>query len=175
MTAEPIQLDPEPDETQGIDDLVSLARAFRHIAAARSRIAEIELTAQRERKRINQWELDTTGPDRRQIVHQEALIAAYARTRREDSGERDKSLSTPWGIVETRAQEDEFIRDDAVLLPWAESHGYIREKVSRELDWKRLKADVIPHMGGTVLLAGDVVPGIVHRPREPKVTVTPWT
>lgn len=179
-TASVVEFDPEPDEMQEVDDLPTiedlnaLARAFRHLVAARSYIREIEQTAQRERDRIDEWEHRATERKRRRVARIEQQIGLYARSRREQSNERDKSLTTPWGIVSTTAQEDEYVRDDAVLLAWAAERGYTRQRVTHELDWKRLKADLMPHMGGACLLDSEVVPGVVHRAREPKVTVTPW-
>ena len=163
-----------PHDDAAIDDLLSLHQAMHWLQGARSRIAENELTAKREHELIDEWLRTATEHDRREEAFWLAKATAYALRRRQETGGREKSQTGPHGRIETTAQEAEYVRDDPTLIAWAESHGYMRERVVREIDWKRLKADVIPHAGGVVLLAGDVVPGIVHRPREPKVTVTTW-
>ena len=157
-----------PEDALG--DLLQLGRAFRDINNARSRIREIEATATAERERIDRWEHDETESDRKLIARCEQSIGVFALARRADG---EKSLSTPWGIVETREMPPEFNRDEDVLFPFAEKHGYIREKVVRTIDWERLKK-ACRQMSGRLLLDGEPVPGVLVRDREPSVTVTPW-
>ena len=169
---EEAQIRPSDDAT--IDDLLSLHRAFRWLQSARSRIAENELTAKREHELIDEWERSATESDRRDAAFWEGQITAYALRRRQETNGRDKSLTGPHGRVETRELPELYERDDDALVPWAETHGFIRETVTRSVDWAALKKRLIPHVAGTVLLDGEMVPGVTHRERTPSVEVTTW-
>ena len=164
-----------PHDDAAIDDLLSLHQAMHWLQGARSRIAENELTAKREHELINEWLQTATERDRRDAAYWEGQITAYALRRRQETGGRDKSLTGPHGRVETREQPPQYEFDDDELMPWAESHGFAPEREPvRSLDWRALKKRITPHLAGTVLLDGEVVPGLTHREAPPSVKVTTW-
>ena len=185
MTVEPIVPNSLPDlgggdaaaplsEPAEIDDLLSLHKAMRKLQTVRSRLAEVELTARREHEAIDEWEQTATKDDLREKAYLEAQIGSYALRRRSETNGHDKTITGPHGRVETRELPTEYVKDESALFPFAESHGFVRERVIREVDWAALKKRVIPHMAGTVLLDGEEVPGLTHRLREPSVEVVTW-
>lgn len=174
LTSEGVTNEQAVEEQPPIMDLVELGRAFRALANARSRIDEIVQTARAETERIQLWRQQATEKDQRTVTYFEGLIGAYALSRREDSKGHDKSLTTPYGRVETREQEPEYIKEDKPLLAWATQRGYVRHQTMVSLDWARLKKDAERQAGGVLVLNGEVVPGVTVRDREPTVTVTPW-
>ena len=175
VTAEPVvlELDPEPDQFDDthIDDLLALSKHMRWLQRARGRINEKRLLAEAERERIDVWLDQATESDRKRVAFLEAQIAAYMLRRRRETGE--KTTSTPSGRAETRELPVQYVKDETVLIPWAAERGYIRQKVSDELDWKRLKEESVGTAGG-LLWNGEPVPGVEIVEREPSVQIVTW-
>lgn len=159
---------------QLLPDLVELGKAFRILNAARSRVREIEQTAEREHERVRQWAEDETAGDRRTIAAMEQQIGACCLARRESSEERDTTFTTPWGRVSTRTEEPEYTREDDLLRPWAEEHGYTRVPMPKPVvDWKRIQNNA-SRVGRHLVIDGEIVPGVVIADPEPAVEVVPW-
>lgn len=159
-----------------------VALMMRSIRDARSRIAEEVATAEalhrrleREVEMISEHLIDVTKADNERIAYLEAQLTAHLLNKRAADPEC-KSISTPWGRIESREQEPEFIRDEAVLLAWADEQellgvdGYVRTTVKREADWKAIKA--ASRLGlEHIVIDGEIVPGVTVVERPLKVSV----
>ncbi|MGZ4540766.1 MAG: hypothetical protein ACXVXS_16765, partial [Blastococcus sp.] len=92
-----------------------------------------------------------------------------------------KSVPTPHGTISSLKQQPEYTRDDALLLPWARKHGYLREPKPQpdEVDWKRLKDALTIEADGTLTVAMQIgkgtafvpVDGVTIEKRDPSVKV----
>lgn len=165
--------DEAPHDEPPVVDLNELGAAFRRLAAAESRIKEIELTAARERERIARWEKDATASDRRQAEYHRQRIVAFAKARiAEQPKGAPKSLTTPYGRVELRSRQPEYVRDEE-FRAWCEARGYVREKTHTEPDWATVKS--FAERRGPLLYIGDeAIPGVVVKDNEDAATVVPY-
>lgn len=97
-----------------------LDRAMRSLRDRRRRILEVETRGQAEIDRIRAWVQVETDRPAQEAALLEAAIGGWALEERERGGE--KSLSSPYGVVRTRAGQASWDIDPEALLPWLNKH-----------------------------------------------------
>jgi Bacteriophage Mu Gam like protein len=155
---------------------------MRQIQQAKSRMAEEDATGAaliaRLHEEIVMVALHVTAAskaDADRIDYLEAQLTAHLLNKRAADPEC-KSIATPWGRIESEAQQPQFVRDEAALLAWAEEQellgtdGWVRTKTSREANWNVIKA-VCEVRDGRLLHQGEIVPGVTVTERPLKVTI----
>jgi hypothetical protein len=144
----PTVTDRPTDEPALTLDVVS---AMLHRASiAKSRIQELEMTAQRDHERVDEMLKDATAVDRKTIAEAIATASEFWRKRvaAMEPGER-QSVNLAWGRLEARKVGKKIEKaEPAELLAWVmetgEGAGYHRQVVvvRDEPDWKLIKADI---------------------------------
>jgi hypothetical protein len=156
---------------------------MRSIRDAQSRIAEEAETHAKYHYRLSA-ELAliaenferATKEDKDKIAYLEAQLTAHLLNKRA-ADESVKSIRTPWGVVESREQQPEYIKDDAVLQAWADAYvdesggTFLRTKATRVPDWEAIKMSCKVRDGKLITFDGEIVPGVSVIDRGPKVTV----
>jgi hypothetical protein len=177
---------PETTEAAGADRRFRLTQVLRAMATAKSRIQELELTAQMERDEIARVLAADTEHDRRLIVDleiqakaiaEEHLAALKANPRDGDT----KGVRTRFGRVDVTEYEKPAITQDdpEAFAGWCETHDFMRPvpKPDPVPDWKGvLEAGKVVNGVFTVAVAGGVpvvVDGVKveKRPTSIKVIV----
>lgn len=163
---------PDADTPDGTDrdryritDDGGAAWAMRRLAAVQRRRADIAAVADQEIARVEAWAAAQTAPLDRDVAYFEGLLGEYARAVRDTPGDGRKSVSTPYGVVSTRAGRMRWtVTDPDALLGWARGHRRdlitVTETVSASDASKVLAAYGDP--AGSVFdqQTGDEVPGI---------------
>lgn len=168
-----IRREAEEDDDEAplaIRDHADLTKVMRHRALVQSRIDENNATARMEMERIEHWRHEATEVDMRAAAWMDSLIRAYALRKR---AEGIKSQTTPYGDWSSRSVPPEFIRDDAVLRPWAAENGYLHAPKEPAIDWERIKKEAVIKGERLVLPDGEIVPGVEVRPKDPAVKIEP--
>ena len=152
---------------------------MRSISHAQSRMAEEHATHEafrdrlrRELNMVDEAEEQAVKPDRERVAYLTAQLEAHLLARRM-ADDSVKSIKTPWGRIESEAQQPEFERDEPTLLTWAHEsrRDALRVKTTETLDWAALKAHCQIRAGQMVTPEGEVVPGVTVVERAPKVKV----
>lgn len=163
---------PDADTPDGTDrdryritDDGGAAWAMRRLAAVQRRRADIAAVADQEIARVEAWAAAQTAPLDRDVAYFEGILGEYAKAVRGTPGDGRKSVSTPYGVVSTRAGRLRWtVTDPAALLGWAQSHRRelvtVTETVKVSDASKALAAYGDP--AGSVFdqQTGDEVPGI---------------
>lgn len=166
--------------TEAPADLDGLMATMRHLRNARSRIAELELTAERERERIRRdleavdhWLAQETKDDRGRVLQLEENCAAYLMLWLAENPNGKKSITTPYGRVESRdaGEKINWPKDDAPLLGWAADHGWVRSRTVESIDKAAIRAACRPLGGRLVTPDGETVPLVSVEQRGRSVTV----
>lgn len=146
--------------------------ALRKIRALQAKINEARELAQAEVDRINQWLSDETGKAEDSIAFFTSLLEEYHRAELERDP-KAKTIKLPYGQLQMRAQQPEYIRNDELLRPWVEQNKpeFLIPQPAK-LDWAGLKK-VIAITGATTIdpETGESIPGLVIEQREPKFSV----
>lgn len=151
---------------------------MRSIRDARSRIAEEVETCDNLRSKllgeldlVAEHEEQITRADRERVAYLEGQLTAHLLWRRQADPEC-KSISTPWGRIESRVQQPEYRRDDKALKEWMLANGWSRERRIVDIDWEGLKKACHVNADGRLVTdVGEVVPGVEVIERGPKVIV----
>lgn len=160
-----------------IPDDGAAAWAMRRLAAVRRRQREIQQVVAQEVERIEAWAAKQSEPLERDAAYFEGLLGEYARTVRDDPGDGRKSVSTPYGVVQTRATRTSWqVTDQGALLEWAKGHRSdlvtITERVLAS-DAARVLAASEDEAGRVFdPVTADEVPGIVAIPGGVSVSFT---
>lgn len=124
-----------------ITNLESASWAFRKLKAINANIAETKKLADIERKRIKEWEDKAVKDYERSISFFEYLLKDYfEKMRAEDPKFK---LSTPYGKVMSRKQQDKWIYDEDVIVASLKKNGldkFIR--IKEEPNKTDLKKDI---------------------------------
>lgn len=155
-----------------------VALMMRQIRDANSRMAEERATCERlrdklddELRMIDAHEERATKEDALRVSYLTAQLEAHLLNKRA-AGPGVKSIATPWGRIESREQQPEFVKDDAALLEWALVYDdFVRMKTTTTIDWERLKAECHVRAGQLITSEGEVVPGVTVTERPLKVVV----
>jgi hypothetical protein len=174
MTTEPTTVE-QPAEaeipTLAHADITALMASAR---TAKSRIAELQLTAEMEHERVNVWLANAIESDRNHVTFVEAQCEQFMRARLASAEKGDrKSVTTPYGTISSRIQQPEYVVSPGELIPWATEHGYMKPPKPAEpgLDWERLKKALTIEQDGILTVEGETVPGVTIEKREPSVKV----
>lgn len=138
---------------------------------AKSRISELQATADAECERVRAWCEQATQKDRERVAFVTAQCEQFMLQRRaEDRGA--KSFTTPYGTITSREQQPEYVRDDEALRAWAGAHGWLREAKPQPsaVDWAKLKEEGAV-VDGRLIVDGEPVAGVTVVPRAPSVVV----
>jgi hypothetical protein len=136
---------PHVEETELTLDQIS---GMMHKASlARSRIEELNLTAQRDHERIDFHLAQATEVDRKLLAETIATVGEFWRKRVSSMqlGER-QSVGLAWGRLEARKVGKKIERVDAqALVDWcltAPDEYTLIPKIKVTPDWKKIKADI---------------------------------
>lgn len=153
---------------------------MRSIRDAQSRISEELATHAKYRDKleqeialVNEGYLAAIKSDVDRVTYLTAQLEAHLLNKRA-ADDSVKSIRTPWGSVESREQQPEYVKDDPALLAWLQANHteLIREKTTLSPDWETIKAYCHPNANGQLVTPdGEVVPGVEVTERPPKVTV----
>lgn len=151
-----------------IDGPSSAGWAMRKLAAARTEQARIRALAAAEIERVQAWAAAEHERHERDAAWFEGLLARWALDLRA-ADPHCKSVTTPWGVVQTREQPGKWTVDDDTVLEWAQTARPDLIRVERSLRLADARK-VLTVTGGQAFdeATGEVVPGIDVGP----VTVT---
>ena len=163
---------PAQAEQFRIHDLGGATWAMRKLAALRQRQAEIEEFANAEIARIRVYLTEEVKTINESAAFFEQLLTGYHRELMSE-GKAEKTIKLPHGALRCRAQQPEFIRNEEELLAWAEATDPVNlVEVKKSARWAEIKKYGKP-IGDQFFdpATGEVIPGVVVVPREPKFTV----
>jgi len=163
-----------PAEREGfqITDLSAATWAMKKVARIRARQAEIHAAACAEIDRLKAWDAaEQHRLDSEAAFFVEHLIDYHRRLIAEDP--KAKTIRLPHGELRCRAQQPEFMRDDAALLDWAmqvDPNALVITQLAPR--WAEIKKR--GQVQGDKFLdpeTGEVIPGVTAIERPPKFTV----
>ena len=111
----------EDDRHWHIADKGAAFWAVRQIAKARAAMAENQRVREAEVARIDRWLDRENEPLRRTIAFFEAHLEAYHRQVLEQDP-KVKTIRTPYGSLQLRAQQPEMVYEDESLLAWLKAN-----------------------------------------------------
>lgn len=172
--------DDEAREAWRIDGLGRATWAMRKLRDIEAQRAEIRRVVEAEVDRLNQWAVTADAPLARDASFFEGVLSLYALQVRADSpkdkrGEPTvKSITTPYGVVQTRESGGGWKATDEAL-EWArKAHPELVETIPATERFKvaaaKVALDVTP-VGVVDPDTGDLVPGITVEPKVVKATV----
>jgi len=156
---------PELLEELAAFDPDQLMRRYRAVTIRKMHVAA---QAQRERDRLNSWEVAKLLPLDRQCEFIGAQLQVAVRALAEKTNGKVKKLDTPHGYIQLRKQPSKLVVDDeekAVLFLALKDERFVR--VVQSVDKTEVKK---------AMLAGEVadVPGVtLEQPTEDKATIYP--
>jgi Bacteriophage Mu Gam like protein len=152
-----------------ITDRSSLNWAFRKLVALRSEEQDIKQLAEKERKRITEWEKTELSSITNSIDFFESLIAAY-HAKQLEADPQAKTLSTPYGKSKTRkSSEAPEKENEEELLRFITDNG-MNDFIKSSVKWGDFKKSLtIAEIDGQKVAVsedGQLVPGIVIKPES---------
>jgi len=162
---------PEERERFRLTDENMANWALRKVAKARAEYEEAAKVAEAEIKRIDDW----LNGRKRDLEHAEeffgGLLTAYYLPQHMQNP-RQKTFKLPAGQVQIRAQQPDYVRDEARLIAWLKGNdmaGYV--EIVEKLRWGDLKKQ-LKQLGDKMLSPdGEVVDGILVVDRGLKVNI----
>ena len=155
-----------------VDSPEGASWALRKVRALRKQAEEVQEIASAEINHINDWRRAEMGKLEDNIAYFESLLYGYHLMVMEQDPDR-KTIKLPHGTLQMRAQQPEYIRDDALLRPWVEQNkpDYLIPQPAK-LDWAGLKK-AIEVVGASTIDpdTGENIPGLMIELREPKFSV----
>lgn len=146
--------------------------ALRKIRALTTKVMDAKNLAQAEIDRIKEWEEAEVADANESIKFFHGLLEEWHRKQLLNDP-KQKTIKLPYGQLQMRAQQPEYIRDEAKLRPWLEQNmPQFLVPQAPKLDWASLKKSIID--AGDIALdpeTGEHIPGIQVEQREPKFTV----
>lgn len=147
---------------------------LRKMRALKAEIEDNMRIAQEEIERIQQWAEQINAPLQRSSDYFQSLLAEYhIGLYNEDP--KQKTIKLPHGTLKMRAQQPEFIRNDAEFLEYLHRNGrneYI--EVIEKPKWGEFKKiTMVAGDNKTVydIHTGLIVEGVTAEPRPPKFSV----
>lgn len=145
--------------------------ALRKVAKARAEYEEAAKVAEAEVKRIDDW----LNSRKRDLERTEeffgGLLTGYYLPQHMENP-RQKTFKLPAGQVQIRAQQPDYVRDEAKLIAWLKGNdmaGYV--EIVEKLRWGDLKKQ-LKQLGDKMLSPdGEVVDGILVVDRGLKVNI----
>ncbi len=101
-----------------------------------------------------------------EMAYLESNLTAYHRQQLEQGG--DKTIRLPWATLKSQKNPQGYIKDDGMLLEWAQSNAAEYVKVAEPtVAWGELKKQLVV-AGDKVMLkeTGEVVEGLEPKPIE---------
>jgi hypothetical protein len=149
--------------------------AMRKARDAARRIKEVEQIAEDETERIQAWAINQRREPEATLGFFRYLLESYALRERQRDPKR-KSISTPYGKVQTRENSAKFAYDDEAFIAWAKAHDYgglvkIVEKVKAADAAALLRFDGETETVHTI--HGEPVEGAIHIPANITATTAP--
>jgi hypothetical protein len=125
-------------------------------------------------EKIKAWGEQAKAEHEEKRVHYTNLLEQYMRNevaKQMELGKKPKkTLSLPYGKISLKKQQPEFVRDEATLLEYARSAGFV--KVKETADWSAIKKNGVVADGKLYdSTSGELIPGIEVIDREEKFTV----
>lgn len=156
-------------ETFVVDDDGKADWAMRKYAGAQRRIDAVGARRTAEADRLADWYEEVTRADQQTVNTMKGLLSEYAVQVRADTGEKQKSVSTPHGKVSTRTSGGlPAVSSVEDLLGWAEEHGLMVTRIKYEVEKGVLneaaKEWAVTEDGMYVTPDGEQVPGLFHTP-----------
>lgn len=146
--------------------------ALRKVRALRKQMGEVHEIATAEINHINDWRRAEMSKLEDNIAYFESLLYGYHLLEMEKDPDR-KTIKLPHGTLQMRAQQPEYIRDDAQLIPWVEQNKpEFMVPQPAKLNWAKLKKTLA--IAGTSTIdpdTGESIPGLVIEQRPPKFSV----
>lgn len=160
----------DENQTWKIDSLESADWAFRKISALKKVNEEINKFADKERKRIDEWETKETQSNQDSIEFFEHKLADYLFQLRKT--DKKAKIKTPHGTASTRKQPDSWeYRSDAIeKLKELGLNEFIETKESvKKADFK--KAVTVLENGSVVSPDGEIIESVKVIPQGEKVII----
>ena len=162
---------PEERERFRLTDENMANWALRKVAKARAEYEEAAKVAEAEVRRIDDW----LNSRKRDLERTEeffgGLLAGYYLPQHMENP-RQKTFKLPAGQVQIRAQQPDYVRDEAKLIAWLKGNdmaGYV--EIVEKLRWGDLKKQ-LKQLGDKMLSPdGEVVDGILVVDRGLKVNI----
>jgi len=170
-----------PEEWAALDvtDDAILTRLLRWATAIQRRRDRVQALVQPEIDRLEVWAAEQDAPLRERLALVEEAAKRYALDRRAATGDKVKSIATPYGKAATSTAGGGWeIADADALIKWAQTArpDLVRVPAPEFLlaDAKRVLAAVDKAAGGDVFdpATGDLVPGLKTVPQEVRAKVT---
>lgn len=169
---DPAELPPPDPQRFTIENDEGATWAMRKLKAIRDKRAEIIRIAEAEIARVQEWAgAETEGLDHDDAFF-EGLLTVYAAKQR--NTENRKSISTPYGMVTSRAGSKTTEVDPDKFLPWALANNasLVKEEVKRTPIKAAITAAYKVLDDGVVVTPdGEAVPGVRVHTGDTKYTV----
>ena len=171
LKEELINIDEEVENKEKfvIENLESANWAFRKLKAIEEREKDIELLANKEIERIQDWqrkEIEATKGSK--DFFEGLLMEYYVKQREEDSKFK---LSTPYGKVTSRKQQPKWNYEDGKTIEWLRQNNRELIRIKEEIDKGELKKLYKIHGDKVVTEDGEIVEGIVIENRDDTINV----
>lgn len=161
--------------TYGIEDANKDAKRLhklKHKAELATGMIDVEIAELQKEIQVLEARKDEilTPLDEEMLLLKNNLTAFH---QRELEAGGDKTIKLPWATLKSKAQPQDFDRDDAVLLEWAQTNSPEFVKVAEPtVAWGDLKKAVVV-AGNKVLLkeTGEVIDGLTPKERTVKFDV----
>lgn len=140
------------------------AWGVRKLAEALRRQAQVKAVRDAEVARVDAWAKAESGKFDRDVAYFTAILSEYALDVRDV--EDRKSVSTPYGVVQTREGGGGWeVSDEAALIAWAKASRPDLVKVTESFSLADAKRTLEAADGGVVVpTTGETVPGLKVRP-----------
>ncbi|ADH03125.1 gp44 [Brochothrix phage BL3] len=93
--------------------------------------------------------------------------------KRVESGKKArKTVKTPFGNFSLKKQQPQFVKEEKLLMEYAQASGKVNEKTTVSIDWAAIKKESQLVDGKLIDPNGEVVPGVKVVEQDDKATVT---
>lgn len=152
-----------------IDSLDSANWALRKLKAIHEKETEIKQLAERELERITDWLKTETDALKASTDFFEGLLMEYFVTEKEKDPKF--KISTPYGKVSSRKQQDEWNYKDDKVLEWLKVNDKELIRIKEEINKAELKKKYQVINGQVVTEDGEIVEGITVTERPDSITI----
>lgn len=110
------------------------------------------------------------------VAYFEGLLSEYFDTVPHKETKTQQSYTLPSGKLVRKQQQPEYIKDDAVLVPWLKENfrlELVKVEVKEKADWAALKKQISITPDGTSVMDenGEIIPGVTVSNRPDKFMV----
>jgi hypothetical protein len=152
-----------------IDSIEQVNWAFRKIRAYKAQIKETNMLADAEVERIEDWRKQENSNSKYSIEFFEGLITEYFVSERKYNPEL--KISTPYGKVTTKKQQDKWEYDEDKLTEWLEKNKPELVRTKKEPNKAELKKIAKAINGVVVDENGEIVEGISVKEQGEKINI----